>query len=386
MSEEQKNGIIPQVSETKDTDRRTFLKKAALTGAAVAGGAAVIGAPFVSKAQAAGGTVWKVQSTWDAGTTGYTLFEKWCNSFQEKTGGELTVKPFPAKSVAADNNALFEAVKTGVLQGMNPWTLYWAGKIPATVFLSSYPAGPDQPAQWDTMYYGLGMLQMAREIYAKHGLYFVGIIHHDANIIHSKKPVTNMADFNGLRLRVPGGMVSEVFQEFGARTVTLPGSDIFPALEKGTIDAADYVGPGVNWELGFAQVTKYILFGPPGMMSLYQAVDSMDLTINMGAWKRLSPKLQQFVEDEVTLYSRDHYVAIQKKNIDALKKFEAAGSIVNRLSMDDVTKFRKAAIPIWYKWAKKDADATRVFKLQLDYMMNDLLGYVTPDDIKGMTL
>ena len=195
-----------------------------------------------------------------------------------------------------------------------------------------------------------------------------------------------MADFNGLRLRVPGGMVSEVFQEFGARTVTLPGSDIFPALEKGTIDAADYVGPGVNWELGFAQVTKYILFGPPGMMSLYQAVDSMDLTINMGAWKRLSPKLQQFVEDEVTLYSRDHYVAIQKKNIDALKKFEAAGSIVNRLSMDDVTKFRKAAIPIWYKWAKKDADATRVFKLQLDYMMNDLLGYVTPDDIKGMTL
>jgi len=386
MADVPKKEIVPMESTSNESDRRTFLKKAAVAGATVVGGAAVIGSPFVSNAEAAKGTVWKVQSTWDAGTTGYTLFEKWCSSFKEKTGGELTIKAFPAKSVAADNNALFEAVKTGVLQGMNPWTLYWAGKIPATVFLSSYPAGPDRPDQWDTMYYGLGMLEMAREIYAKHGLFFVGTIHHDANIIHSKKPVTSMADFKGLRLRVPGGMVAEVFQAFGARTVSMPGSDIFPALEKGTIDAADYVGPGVNWELGFAQVTKYILFGPPGMMSLYQAVDDMDLTINMGAWKRLSPKLQGLVEDEVAAYSRTHYVAIQKKNIEALKKFKDAGSVVSRLSMEDVAAFRKKAIPIWYKWAKKDADATRVFKLQLDYMMNDLLGYVTPDDIKGLTL
>lgn len=79
-----------------------------------------------------------------------------------------------------------------------------------------------------------------------------------------------MEDFKGLKRRVPGGMVSEVFQAFGASTVSLPGSDIFPVLEKGTIDAADYVGPTVNWDLGFAQVTKYVLFGPPGLMSVRQ--------------------------------------------------------------------------------------------------------------------
>ncbi len=187
--------------------RRDFLK-----GAAALGGASVLGAPFIGNAEAARGQVWKVQSVWDAGTTGYSLFEEWANGFKEKSGGELTVKPFPAKSVAADNNALFEAVRSGVLQGMNPFTLYWSGKIPASVFLSSYPAGPDQPAQWDTMYYGLGMLDMTRDIYKKFGLFYVGPIQHDANIIHSKEPVNSLEDFKGMKLRVPGGMVAEVFQ------------------------------------------------------------------------------------------------------------------------------------------------------------------------------
>ncbi|WP_126455664.1 TRAP transporter substrate-binding protein DctP [Sulfuriflexus mobilis] len=377
MKDDKKSPILKEkVEET--SGRRNFIKSAAAVG-----GTAILGAPFIGNAEAAKGQTWKIQTTWDAGTTGYTLFEKWCNGFQERTGGELKVKPFPAKSVAADNNALFEAVKTGVLQGMNPFTLYWAGKIPASVFLSSYPAGPDQPAQWDTMFYGLGMLKMAREIYAKQGLVYVGPIQHDANIIHSKKPVNSLADFKGLKLRVPGGMVSEVFQSFGASTVSLPGSDIFPALEKGTIDAADYVGPAVNWDLGFGQVTKYILFGPPGVMSIYQPVDLMDLTVNQRAWNRLSPSLQALVEEQVKAYSLEHYVSIQGRNVEALDKFKKSGSTVSRLSVEDVAEFRRKAIPIWYKWANKDADAKRVFKLQLDYMLNDVMGYVNPNDIKG---
>ncbi len=368
--------------ESKGNGRRKFLKTAAAAGAAVAASSAV--GPFIKTSSAA--TVWKVQSTWDAGTSGYTLFESWCNSFKEKSGGELDIKPFPAKSVAADNNALFEAVKTGVLQGMNAFTLYWAGKIPASVFLSSYPMGPDQPAQWDIMFDALGMKELARKIYAQHGLFYVGHVHHDANIIHSKKPVTSLADFKGMKLRVPGGMVAEVFQSFGASTVSLPGSDIFPALEKGTIDAADYVGPAVNWDLGFAQVTKYILFGPPGLMSVYQPVDLMEITCNLGAWKRLSPALQSLVEEQVKVFSSEHYLGIQKANVTALAKFKEAGCIVNRMTTEDAAQFRKNAIPIWFDWAKKSPDAAEVLKLQLDFMLNDLMGYLTPEDIKGHTL
>lgn len=384
MTDEIKKEPTTEVKTDTAATRRSFMKLAGTT-AAIAGGAA-LSTPFISDAKAAAGNKWKVQSTWDAGTSGYSLFEEWCKSFKERSGGELSIKPFAAKSVAADNNALFDAVRNGVLEGMNPWTLYWAGKIPASVFLSSYPVGPDQPAQWDTMFYGLGMLEKAREIYAKFDLVYVGPIQHDANIIHSKVPVNSVEDFQGLKLRVPGGMVSEVFQSFGASTVSLPGSDIFPALEKGTIDAADYVGPAVNWELGFGQVTKHILFGPPGLMSVYQPVDLMDLTVNKRAWDKLTPTMQQFVEDQVKTYSLDHYVSIQKRNVEALKKFTDSGSTISRMGQEDLDKFRKAAIPIWFKWAKKDPDAAAVFKLQLDYMMNGIMGYIEPSDIKGQSL
>ena len=384
MQKKGRSQEVPENKKAEKNDRRQFLKTAAATGATIAAG--TMAAPFVRNAEAAKSTVWKLQSTWDAGTSGYTLFEKWCNSFKEKSGGELIIKPFPAKSVAADNNALFEAVKSGVLQGMNAFTLYWAGKIPATVFLSSYPVGPDQPAQWDIMFDALGMKELARKIYAKHGLFYVGHVHHDANIIHSKKPVNSVADFKGMKLRVPGGMVAEVFQSFGASTVSLPGSDIFPALEKGTIDAADYVGPAVNWDLGFAQVTKYILFGPPGLMSIYQPVDLMEITCNIGAWKRLSPQMQKLVEEQVKVFSSEHFLGIQKRNVEALAKFKEAGSVVNRMSADDVNEFRKKAIPIWFNWAKKSPEAAEVLKLQLDFMLNDLMGYITPEDIKGYSL
>jgi TRAP-type mannitol/chloroaromatic compound transport system substrate-binding protein len=156
MQEQGQKQDTAVVNEPADNGRRKFLKTAAAAGAAVAASSAV--GPFIRTASAA--TTWKVQTTWDAGTSGYTLFENWCNNFKERSGGELDIKPFPAKAIAADNNALFEAVQSGVLQGMNPFTLYWAGKIPASVFLSSYPAGPDQPAQWDIMFDGLGMTQI----------------------------------------------------------------------------------------------------------------------------------------------------------------------------------------------------------------------------------
>jgi len=365
-----------------DTTRRRMLRAGTLAGSAV-----LLSAPFIGNAEAAKTTTWKIQSSWDAGTTGFKLFEEWANGFEEKSGGELALQPFPAKAVAADNNALFDAVRTGVLQAMNPFTLYWSGKIPASVFLSSYPAGPDQSSHWDTMFYGLGMLEMARDIFQQYGLFYVGPIQHDANIIHSKKPVTSLDQLKGMKIRLPGGMVAQVFEQFGVSTTSMPGSDIYPALEKGTIDAADYVGPAINWDLGFAEVTKYIIcMGPPGQTSLYQPVDLMDLTVNLRAWKRLSKKMQTFVEEQVQTYSVHHFVTIQKADLAAMEKFLKKGTTVSRLSAEDVIRFRKAAIPVWYEWARKNKDSKRVFELQRDFMLNPYMGYLTPDDVKGLKL
>ncbi len=369
--------VKTSAAQTNPT-RRKFLKATAV------GATAIAGAPFIGNAQAAKTTTWKIQTSWPGGI-GLEVFKKWCDSIVEKTGGELAFKPFGAKDVVGEFQ-LFDAVKNGVLDAMNPFTLYWAGRMPAAVFFSSYPLGPRYPHEWDVFYYGLGGLDLAREAFGKMGLYYVGPIHHGPNIIHSKVPIRSIDDFRGRKMRLPGGMVAEVFQAAGAKTTLLPGSEIFPALEKGTIDVADYVGPAINYALGFHQVTKYISMGPPGFMSIYQPVDLMDLTVSQKSWDALSKAMKQFVEMEVHVYSDMHHAAIQAADQKAWKKFTEAGTEITRLSEDDVEAFTQLAVPLWFKWANKDEYAAKAFKIQLDYMMSGSLGYVDAAMIKGQKL
>src|SRR3546814_16464713 len=95
-------------------------------------------------------------------------------------------------------------------------------------------------------------------------------------------------------------MVAELCQAAGAKTTLLPGVEISPARDKGTIDVADYTGPAINYALGFHQVTKYISMGPPGFMSIYQPVDLMDLTVGMDKWNALSPEMKQRSEEHTS--------------------------------------------------------------------------------------
>lgn len=362
---------------TKSTTRRHALR----TMAGVS--AAALAAP--SLATAAGNTTtWKIQSSWTGGA-GLKIFKDWCATIVEKSGGELAFQPFGANDVVGDFQ-LYDAVKNGVLDAVNPFTIYAQGIIPAATFLTSYPLALRNPHEFDVFYYGLGGLEIARELYAAQGMHFVGPVHHGPNIIHSKVPIRSVDDFRGRKMRMPGGMVAEIFSELGAETTVLPGSEIFPALEKGTIDVADYVGPSVNYSLGFSQVTDYISMGPPGFMSVYQPVDIMDITVGMNSWNALSPAMQQFVEMETRSYSIEHHAAIQKADQEAWPKFEADGTEVTRLTQDDVELMTEVAIPIWFKYANRDKNAARVFKIQLDYMLSGSLGYVRPDQIEGLTL
>lgn len=360
--------------------RRNLIRNSALMGVAAG---TTLAAPHIATAQGKT-TTWKVQTSWPGGA-GLDIFKEWCSSIIEKTGGELAFEPYGANDVVGDFQ-LFDAVKNGVLQAVNPFTIYAQGIIPAAVFLTSYPLGLRNPSEFDAFYYGLGGLEIARELYAAQNMYYVGPIQHDGNLIHSKVPIRSVDDFRGRKMRLPGGMVAEVFQELGAKTTVLPGSEIFPALEKGTIDVADYTGPAVNYALGFSQVTKYIALGPPGFMSVYQPVDLMDLTVGMDAWNALSDKMKQFVEMEVHAYSHEHFARIQKANQEAWPKFEADGTEITRLTPDDVLIMTEVAVPIWFKWANKDKNAARIFKIQLDYMRSGSLGYVDDALLEGQEL
>ncbi len=307
---------------SRPATRRKFIGGAAIVGAAVA-------APYIRNAEAATTTTWKIQTSWPAGV-GLNTFKTWCNSIKEKTGGELELKPFAAKEVVGDFE-LLDGVKNGVLEAMNSFCVYWVGKIPATAFLSSYLMGLRYPHEWDIFFYGKDGVKMAREVYAKQGLFWVGRVHHGPNIVHSKKPIRSIEDFKDLKLR-------------------------------------------------------FIWVGPPGLESIYQPVDLMDVVVNMNVWNKLSPQMKLWFENEVEAYSALHFGAIQKADMETWPKFEKAGTQVFRMPSEDLEKWQRIATPIWFKWANKDKDAARVFKAQLEIMESPTCGYVTPDMYKGQKI
>jgi TRAP-type mannitol/chloroaromatic compound transport system substrate-binding protein len=348
-------------------NRRRFL-----TGASVAG-ATALAAPAIATA-AGQTTTWRVQSTW-AGGAGLDVFMEWCAGMVEKTGGELAFEGHKSGDLVGDFE-VYDGLKDGRIEAANPFTIYFSRISPAGVFLSSYPMAMRAPHEFDVFYYGLGGLELTRELYAKNGLFFVGPIHHGPNIIHSKKPIRRIDDFRGATMRTPPGMVTDFFQALGAKTVNLPGSEIMGAFERGEIDAADFVGPAANYAYGFSKATQFISMGPPGYMSVYQPVDLMDLTVSLDAWNALSPKMKHFVELEVQSYSDRHHAAIQAADQDAWKLFEQDGTRVSRLTADDVELMTKVAIPIWFDYARRDPDAAKIFRIQLNYMTSGSLGYV----------
>jgi TRAP-type mannitol/chloroaromatic compound transport system substrate-binding protein len=368
---EKKHGAVPA--------RRRFLQTA------IAGGAAAIATgPFFARAASAAPITIKMQSMWDAGTVGYTKFEQFAKSVSAISEEKLVVKPFPAGAIVGTFEA-FDAVKAGVFDAMHTSDTYWPGKIPVATFLSSYPFGMDRPDQWDTWFNELGGKEIAREAYATQNMYWLGPVQHDDNLVHSKVPIRSFEDYKGKKIRFPGGIIADIFRSAGVSTVLLPGGEVYPALEKGVIEGADFVGAAINYNLGFGEVAKYIIMGPPSTPCLHQPVDLQAIGINMKSWKSIPPHLQTLLELAIRDFSFLQYTAIQKADIEAFEKFKKQGVEIIRLKDSDIDKFRKFAPELWVKWAKRDPLAVKAFKSQWDYMKSIKVGYYKDSDLVDHT-
>ena len=147
------NQAAPSLRSEDVASRRRFMG-----AAAVAGGTTVLGFPTIVRAQAP--VKWRVQTAWDAGTAGYTAFQKYCANVKVLSEGKLEFQPLPAGAIVGTFE-MFDAVKGGVLDAMHVFTLYWSSKMPVAAFLSSYPLALDRPDQWETWFYELGEIGRA---------------------------------------------------------------------------------------------------------------------------------------------------------------------------------------------------------------------------------
>jgi TRAP-type mannitol/chloroaromatic compound transport system substrate-binding protein len=362
---------------TRKESRRSFLKTAAVATGAAAG---VMGFPGVMRLSAAAPIKWKMQTCWDAGTVGYTLFQSFGKKVSEMTENQLQIECLPAGAIVGTFE-MFDAVKAGVFEAYHSFDVYWPGKVPACTFLSSYPFAMDRPDQWDTWYGVLGGKEIAREAYGKHNMMYLGPIQHDDNLIHSKVPIRSFEDFKGKKIRYPGGIIADIYRAAGVSTVLLPGGEVYPALEKGVIDASDFVGWAVNYNLGFAEIAKYIIIGGGGPPPPPPPPPPEAGRRGENKWKALPKHLQSLLEAAVTWHSYDHYVGIQKADLEAIPKYLAKGVEVIRLKDSDIEKFKKFAPELWVAWAKKDPLAMKAFKSQWEYLKSLKIGYYKDSDM-----
>ena len=329
--------------------------------------------------------VFRVQSSWSENTPGYAVFKDFCETVVERTSGEMALRPYPAGSIRNDLQ-LYDALKTGALDGLNTFSVYWASRLPAGAFMSSFPGGLSQPSHWNKMLDVYGGRQALQRIYKKLGLRFIDYVHHDINLLHATKPLRTLEDFRDLKVRVPGNLIGDSFRTLRARPLLLPASSIFSALDTGTIDAAEFAGAAVNARAGFHKVARYLILGPHSSPSISQPNDIMDFALIDSEWRKLKPSVRSLFADLVRSYSSRHYAAIQSANEEAWQQMKEDGVTIIRLSENEMLKMRKTLLPLWFSYAGKDADAKNLFLAHFRTMLSDEVNLLSENDVEGYQL
>lgn len=333
---------------------RTALSLTALAAAATLA--------FSASAQQSGVKNLKMQSTWPASLTLQDNFRFFADRVDKLTSGQLKIDALAAGQIVPAFEIL-DATHKKVIDGGHGVSYYWVGKSKAATLFSSTPAGPFGMDTIDFMgwVYEGGGLDLWWEMYAevlKLDVVAFPILPAGPQAFGwFKRPIKNLADFKGMKCRQTG-IVAEIFQRMGMQTVNMPGGEIIPAAQRGTIDCAEWVGGVEDQRLGFHNVWKYHY--TPGM---HEPSVVGELIINAGVWKGLSPQHQEAVRSATTEAFLRWWVKWQRQNADALKEMqEKHGVQVLRTPPDILIAFLKT----WDEMAKEESAKNPFFKKVLD--------------------
>ena len=336
------------------TSRRNFLKTAGVAGA----GGALAGAPAIVRAQQA--TTWRCQSMWSAAELTYKCFEDFCEHVKAASNGRLVIQPFAAGAVTGPFETL-DAVTAGVLQAHASWPGYWTGKDAGLAVISDFVFGYQHPWQAEAWFYHKGGLQMLRQAYAKYNAYPVGVSWWGVESIVSKKQIAKMEDFKGVKFRSPQGMTAEILTKLGASIVVLPGGEVYSALDKGVVDAADWATLSMNQRMAFHEVAKF-------PTKLFHSMPVQEFTVNMDAWKKLPDDLKALLSAAVREWTWDQIQRIAVDDVRVAKELAAKGVNAAVWPETEMAKIRVLAQRTWDDWSKKTPLAKTAHDSQIAWL------------------
>ena len=334
--------------------RRKFLRTAGVAGA----GGAIAGAPAIVRAQQA--ITWRCQSMWSAAELTYKCFEDFCEHVKAASNGRLVIQPFAAGAVTGPFETL-DAVTAGVLQAHSSWPGYWTGKDAGLAVIGDLVFGYQHPWQAEAWFYHRGGLQMLRQAYARYNAYPVGVSWWGVESVVSKKQIMKMEDFKGVKFRSPQGMTAEVLTKLGASIVVLPGGEVYSALDKGVVDAADWGTLSMNQRMAFHEVAKF-------PTKLFHSMPVQEFTVNMDAWKKLPDDLKALLSVAVREWTWDQVQRIAVDDVRVAKELVAKNVNPAIWSDAEMVKIRALAQRTWDDWSKKSPLAKTAYDSQLAWL------------------
>ena len=262
----------------------------------------------------------------------FQLTEDFAARVERMSGGriEVTVLPDGAEVSAFE---ILDAVSDGVITGGYAWPHYWSGKHSAFVLFSNVPAstGMDQDTLMSWYYAGDGQAlydELVQDIMGYDVKTFLMQPMGPDPLGWFAEPFENMEDFRSIKYRSPPGIAGQTYNAMGVPAVAMPGGDIVPAAQRGTIDAAEWIGPADDQFLGLSDIwSNYYLQG------LHQQTDVGELIINGQWWEELPDDLKAIIEAAVLANVTMTRAVNLKSNAEAVVDYEQQG--INVLDTPD---------------------------------------------------
>jgi len=299
---------------------------------------------------------WKMVTTWPPN---FPIFqegvERFANDVSTMSNGRLKIKVFAGGELVPPLET-FDAVSQGTVELGHGAAYYWAGKIPAAQFFTAVPFGMNAQGMNAWLYGGDG-LTLWRELYSKHNLvpFPMGNTGVQMGGWFNKK-INTVDDLKGLKMRIPG-LGGKVFAKAGGTPVLLPGGEIYTSLERGNIDATEWVGPYHDERLGLYRAAKYYYY--PGW---HEPGPVLELITNKTAWQSLPKDLQKVIDVAAASANIWMLSQFEAKNLAALRKLTEEHKVEVIAFPDDVINaLRRHTKTVLDEISASDAEFKKVY-------------------------
>ena len=308
---------------------------------------------------------WKMVTTWPESINMWYGEKQMIKYVKEMTDGQFVIKWFPAGALMKAYE-VFDACSKGAVEMAGDWPSYWATKDPAFDFIGSFPFGFTN-LDYITWMYQFGGLELMQKLWGKYGMtYFtLGATPMESGFRTPEKtgPIKSIADYKGLKLRTPSRATIWMLKQIGASPINMPGGEIYLAVQTGKLDGAEFSSPGIDWNMGFAEITKYW-----SVPCWFQPSSQAGTMVNLKAYNALSKTNQAILKYAAQAASIKATAFYEKDSAVSIQKFKDAGTEIYTLPDEDLKKLEKLAGEYCIMKAGESKAYAEVLKSQMDYL------------------